>query len=125
MGVSATKTSVYIIHQKQALITVTGQNSDLRVTLFIPGFFGWCSTGGGGVFYLHPLTPLSLKSDISNFVKNYFGIRSIFCGKKNRYQIDNRLMSLSCHLCSHEYRKLIKTAYFKITAASLSFFESY
>ena len=79
MGVSATKTSVYIIHQKQALITVTGQNSDLRVTLFIPGFIGWCSTGGGGgggVLYLHPLTPLSLKSDISNFVKNYFGIRS-------------------------------------------------
>ena len=48
MGVSATKTSVYIIHQKQALITVTSENSDLRVTLFIPGFFGWCSMGGGG-----------------------------------------------------------------------------
>ena len=52
VGVSATKTSVYIIHQKQALITVTSQNSDLRVTLFIPGFFGRCSTGGGGGGFL-------------------------------------------------------------------------
>ena len=29
--------------------------------------------GGGSVFYLHPVTPLSLKSDDSNFVQNYFG----------------------------------------------------
>ena len=36
------------------------------LTLFIPGLFGWCSTGGGGggVF---------VKSDDSNFVQNYFG----------------------------------------------------
>ena len=25
------------------------------------GFFGWCSMGGGGVFHLHPVTPLSLR----------------------------------------------------------------
>ena len=46
----------------------------LPLTLFTPGFFGWCSTGG--VFHLHPVTPLSLKSDNSNFVQNYFGVRS-------------------------------------------------
>ena len=40
-------------------------------------------------FHLHPVTPLSLKLDESNFVQNYFGIRSIFCNKKNRDQINN------------------------------------
>ena len=61
------------------------------LTLFIPGFFGWCSTegGGGGVFHLHPVTPLSFKSDNLNFVQNYFGIGSISWGKKNQNQIDN------------------------------------
>ena len=44
------------------------------------GLFGWCSTGGRGggegrVFHLHPVTPLSLKSDNSNFVQNYSGVR--------------------------------------------------
>ena len=35
----------------------------ILLTLFIPGFFGWCSTGGGGVFSTSTLvTPLSLKS---------------------------------------------------------------
>ena len=36
-----------------------------RLTLFIPGFFVWCSTvgGGGGVgFYLHPVTLRQEKS---------------------------------------------------------------
>ena len=60
------------------------------LTLFIRGLFGWCSTGGGGcVFYLHPVTPLSFKSDDSNFVQNYLGVGSIFWGKKNRDQLDN------------------------------------
>ena len=63
--------------------------TELSLTLFIPGFFGWCSTGGGGVFHLYPVTPLSLKSDDSNFVQNYFGVGSIFCGKKNGNQIYN------------------------------------
>ena len=65
MGVSATKTSVYIIHQKQALITVTSENSDLRVTLFIlyshtlfiQAFLVgvvW-GGGGGGVFSTYTL----------------------------------------------------------------------
>ena len=35
------------------------------------------------------VTPLSFKSDDSNFVQNYFGVGSIFWGKKNRDQIDN------------------------------------
>ena len=48
---------------------------------------------------------MSLKSDDSDFVQNYFGVGLIFCGKKN---------------CSDDYRKLLKTAYFKITATSLS-----
>ena len=43
----------------------------------------------GGVFHLHPVTPLSLKSDDSNFVQNYFGVGSIFWSKKGRDQIDN------------------------------------
>ena len=33
-----------------------------KLTLFIPGFFGWCC-GTGGVFHVHPVTPLSFKSD--------------------------------------------------------------
>ena len=56
----------------------------------MPGFFGWCSTEGG-VFHLHPVTPLSFKSDDSDFVQNYFGIGSIVWGKKNRDQIDNNV----------------------------------
>ena len=32
---------------------------NIALTLFIPGFFGWCSTGRG-VFHLHPVIPLSL-----------------------------------------------------------------
>ena len=64
------------------------------LTLFIPGFFGWCSTGG--VFHLHPVTPLFFKSDDSNLAQNYSGIGSIFWGKKNRDQIDNNVtMTLS------------------------------
>ena len=41
------------------------------------------------VFHLHPVTPLSFKSDDSNFVQNYFGVGSIFWGKRNWDQIDN------------------------------------
>ena len=74
----------------------------IALTLFIPGFFGCCSPGGGGEggkgesFHLHPVTPLSFKSDDSNFAQNYFGIGSIFWGKKNRDQIDNDVtMTLS------------------------------
>ena len=38
------------------------------------GLFGWCSTvGGGGGVHLHSVTILSLKSDDSNSVQNYFG----------------------------------------------------
>ena len=92
--------------------------------LFIPGFLAGLIPGGGRVvFHLHPVTPLSLQSDDSNFVQNYFGVRSIFCDKKNRDQIDNDVTRR--HFCSDEYRELLKTAYIKITAASLSFLESY
>ena len=42
-----------------------------------------------GVFYLHPVTPLFLKSDNSNFVQNYLGVREISCNKKNWNQVDN------------------------------------
>ena len=52
------------------------------------GLFGWCGTKGG-VFHLHPVTPLSLKLDDSNFVQNYFGAGSIFWGNKNPDQLDN------------------------------------
>ena len=45
-----------------------------------------------GFFHLHPVTPLSLKLDHSHFVQNYFGVRSIFCSKKNWDQIDNDLL---------------------------------
>ena len=38
---------------------------------------------------LHPVTPLSFKSDDSNFLQNYFGVGSVFWGKKNLDQIDN------------------------------------
>ena len=41
------------------------------------------------VFYLHPVTPLSLKSDDSNFVQIYFRVGLILWGKKNREQIGN------------------------------------
>ena len=45
----------------------------LCLILFIPDFYSWYSTGrggGGGVFHLHPVTPLRFKSDDSNFVQN-------------------------------------------------------
>ena len=78
---------------------------------------------GGGCLHLHPVTPLSLTSDDSNFVQNYVGAGSIFSGKNNRDQINNDVTMMS--LCYDEYRKLLKTTYFKITATSLSSIESY
>ena len=36
-----------------------------------------------------------LKSDDSNFVQNYFGVRPIFCNKKNWDQIDNDVTMMS------------------------------
>ena len=39
------------------------------LTLFIPGFLAGV-VPERGVFHLHPVTPLSLKSDDSNFVQN-------------------------------------------------------
>ena len=91
----------------------------LEFRIFNPiytGLFGWCNTGE--VFHLHPLTPLPLK-----FVQNYFEERSIFCDKK--IGIRALMTSLWRHLCSNEYRKLLKTAYFKVTAASSSSIQSY
>ena len=66
-----------------------------KLNPFMPGFFGWCSTGEGGVFHLHPVTPLSLKSDDSNFVQEYFGVWSRFCGEKNWDKIDNDITMTS------------------------------
>ena len=54
-----------------------------HLTLFIPGFFGWCGIGG---IHPHLVTPLSFKSDDSDFVQM---VGSIFWGKKNWDQIDN------------------------------------
>ena len=48
-------------------------------------FYG--KVGGGGL--PPPCTPLSLTSDASKFVQNYFGVGSIFWDKKNWDQIDN------------------------------------
>ena len=44
--------------------------------------------GPGGGFYLHPVTPLSFKSDESNLVQNYFRVGSIF------YDVILALMSI-------------------------------
>ena len=62
-----------------------------RVNFIITGAFlaGVAPGGGGGVFHLHSVTPLPFKSDDSNFVQNYFGVGSIFWGKKSRDQIDS------------------------------------
>ena len=53
------------------------QNNDYVLTLFILGSFM------EGVPPI-PVTLLSLKLDDSNIVHNYFGVRSIFCKKKNQ-----------------------------------------
>ena len=50
------------------------------LTLFIPSFLAGEVPGGG--FYLHPITPLSFKSEDSNFVQNYFGVGSVFWARK-------------------------------------------
>ena len=60
-------------------------------------FFGCVTPGGWGIF--HPLTPLSLKLDYSNFVQNYFGIKWIFCDNKNPGQIDTDVTMTSSLLC--------------------------
>ena len=44
--------------------------------------------GPGGGFYLHPVTPLSFKSDDSKFVQSYFSVGSIF------YDVISALMSI-------------------------------
>ena len=61
---------------------------------FLAGVVPW-----KGVFHLHPMTPLSLKSDDSNFVQHYFGVGSIFWGKKNRDLIDKDVTITSSLLC--------------------------
>ena len=73
---------------------------------------------GGGV-QLHPVTPLSLKLAGSNFVQNYFGVRSIFCDKKNWDQIDNDVTMMSSLFS--RVSKIAKTTYFKIAAPSSSY----
>ena len=79
------------------------------LTLFIPGFFGWCSTGS------FPPTPCN------SFV---FKVRRLkFCTELLWGRV--RIKSLMTSSLLDEYRKLLKTAYFQITAASLSFIESY
>ena len=51
------------------------------LTLFIPGFLaGVERRRREDVFHLYPVTHLSLKSDNSNFVQNYFEVTSIFFG---------------------------------------------
>ena len=47
------------------------------LTQFILGFLPGV-VPGMGVFHLHPATPLSFKSDDSNFVQNSFGAGSVF-----------------------------------------------
>ena len=54
---------------------------------------------GEGVFHPPSITPLSLKLDYSNFVQNYFGIRSILCDKENPHQINNDVTMMSSFLC--------------------------
>ena len=62
------------------------------LTLLIQGFLAGVVPGA---FHLHPVTHLSLKSDDSNFVQNYFGVGLIFCGKKNWDQINNDITMTS------------------------------
>ena len=47
------------------------------------------SLGGGGVFHPSSITPLSLKSDCSNFVQSYFQIGWTIYYEKNPNQINN------------------------------------
>ena len=49
--------------------------------------------------HLHPVTPLPLKWDDPNFLQNYFGVRSIFCGNymMSTVGINDMLYSLYIH----------------------------
>ena len=69
----------------------------------IPRFLSCCH------FHLHPVTPLSFKSDNSRFVQNSFGVGPIFWGKKNWDQINNDVTVIFAVMSV----KLIKRAYFK------------
>ena len=70
----------------------------MYLTLFIASFFLAGVVLGGGGFHLYPVTPFSLKLNGSNFMQNYFGIRSISCNKKNQDQIDNDVTMTSFFL---------------------------
>ena len=61
-----------------------------------------------GVFSIS-VTPLSLKSDHSKFSQKYSGVRSTFCNKGNREQIDDDVILTS--FFSTEYRKSLKTVF--------------
>ena len=89
----------------------------IHAGIFLAGVVPW---GRGGVFHLHPVTPLSLKLDDLNFVQHYLGAGSIFWDKKNLNQIHNNVNMTSSLHC-----RVLKTAYIKITAASLSLIEPY
>ena len=54
-----------------------------------------CST----VFSIPSLTSLFLELDDSNFVQDYFGVRSIFCDKKYPDHIKNDVTMTSSLLC--------------------------
>ena len=63
---------------------LTRKSHNCAGTAFVQG-----DSAGGSKLTEQTLTPLSLKSDDSNFVQNYFRIGSVFCDKKNRDQINN------------------------------------
>ena len=85
------------------------------LTLFILGFFGWCSTGEV-CFPPPPCNSFLFQVRRLKFCTELLWGRINILGKKNRDQIDNDVTMTSSLL--DEYRKLLKTAYFKITAAS-------
>ena len=76
----------------------TSTSPEFNPIKIIPGFFPGVVPGGGGVFHLHPVIPLYLKLDDSNFVQNYFRAGSKFWGKKNRDQIENDVTMTSSFL---------------------------
>ena len=91
------------------------QESRSNLTLFILSIFGWCSNS-----FVCKVRRLKFCTEL---LWGRINIGSIFCDKKNLGQINNDVTITS--LCSNDYRKLLKTSYFKIAATSSSFISSY
>ena len=70
------------------------------LTLLAPGFFGWCSTGGGGRGVFHPIpNSFGFEVKLLKFCTELLCSKRNILRQKNPDQIDNDVTMTSSLLC--------------------------